>query len=126
MFTKKIVRDGEKSEDLKKNLELDFRLNLYKDPCFPFFQSMGHNILVQDFYFKNLTLIGILCLSWSNENSEIYYLKSNKNIQIKGIFESRWFENHKNLYKFMNKNDKKILNLKKLSKIYKENYYIKI
>ena len=26
---------------IRNNLELDFRLKLYKDPCFPFLQSMG-------------------------------------------------------------------------------------
>ena len=34
---------------IRNNLELDFRLKLYKDPCFPFLQSMGKKIY-QEFY----------------------------------------------------------------------------
>ena len=48
------------------------------------------------------------------KNSEIYHLKSNKNIEIKVVFETRWFENHKKLYEFINKNERKNLDLKKL------------
>ena len=35
---------------IRNNLELDFRLKLYKDPCFPFLQSMGKKNIYQEFY----------------------------------------------------------------------------
>jgi|TARA_Y200000002_G_scaffold379179_1_gene387952 hypothetical protein len=102
---------------IRNNLELDFRLKLYKDPCFPFLQSMGKKNIYQEFYLNQKKSIGILHLRWNNKNSELYYMGKNK-IEIKGIYESQWFENHDEMRTYIIHNDKQIIDIKKLSEIY--------
>ena len=63
---------------IRNNLELEFRLKLYKDPCFPFLQSMGKKNIYQEFYLNQKESIGILHLRWNNKNSELYYMGKNK------------------------------------------------
>ena len=76
---------------IRNNLELDFRLKLYKDPCFPFLQSMGKKYISGILFKQKINRYS--SLSWNNKNSELYYMGKNK-IEIKGIYESQWFENH--------------------------------
>ena len=101
---------------IRNNLELDFRLKLYKDPCFPFLQSMGKKNIYQEFYL-NQKNHRYSSLTLEQQNSELYYMGKNK-IEIKGIYESQWFENHDEMKTYIIHNDKQIIDIKKLSEIY--------
>ena len=74
--------DYNELQELRKGMELQFRYKFYKDPKFPFLQSIGIKHILQGFDAgDDVGFIGTLHLWWvASTNSDI------------GIWESEWID----------------------------------
>ena len=70
-------------QELRKGMELQFRYKFYKDPKFPFLQSMGIKHVVQGFDAgDDIGFIGMLHLWWVADPTHT----------VIGIWESEWID----------------------------------
>ena len=67
---------------VRQRMENNFRATFYKDPKFPFLQSLGVTHVIQSFEIDNVGYIGMLHLWWVPP----------KNPQISAIWESQWID----------------------------------
>ena len=103
-----MINDQSKAE-LRVSLEQQFRYSFYRDPKFPFLQSIGIKDVFQAFGSDDdeIGYIGTLHLHWTSEDSQIEYPNAKAWPKIKGMWKSEWFEDHedalrliKTLYSF--------------------------
>jgi hypothetical protein len=101
-----MISDQAKAE-LRVSLEAQFRYKFYKDPKFPFLQSIGIKDVFQAFGSDDTGYLGTLHLHWTSEDSQIEYPNAKAWPKIKGMWNSEWFEDHedalkliKNLYSY--------------------------
>jgi len=71
-------------QELRKGMETQFRYNFYKDPKFPFLQSIGIKHVIQGFEHphEEVGFIGMLHLWWVPDPTGT----------VLGIWESEWFD----------------------------------
>ena len=79
--------------DLRYEIELKFRYQLYMDPAFPFLISLGIKNLFRGFEYKESGFVGILHLWWGWKNDHISYDKDSKtSILNSGFWLSEWLD----------------------------------
>tara|TARA_B100000809_G_C14773388_1_gene400255 strand:+ start:160 stop:597 length:438 start_codon:yes stop_codon:yes gene_type:complete len=75
--------DYNELQELRKGMELQFRFKFYKDPKFPFLQSIGIKHIIQGFDAgDNIGFIGMLHLWWVSDPTGT----------VTGIWESEWID----------------------------------
>jgi len=75
--------DENELQELRKGMELQFRYKFYKDPKFPFLQSMGIKHVIQGFDAgDDVGFIGMLHLWWVSDPTHT----------VIGIWESEWID----------------------------------
>ena len=80
-------------QQLRYNLETQFRSNFYQDPKFPYLHSLGIKDLFQSFECDQAEIgfVGILHMWWTNEDNNIIY-DTPSTIKPKGIWLSEWLD----------------------------------
>ena len=74
-------------------METQFRYKFYQDIQFPYYHSLGIKDVFQSFASEEVGFIGMLHLSWANEDSGIVYENPRKGqVLIKGMWKSEWFD----------------------------------
>ena len=76
--------DENELQELRKGMEMQFRYKFYKDPKFPFLQSIGIKHVIQGFEHPSdeVGFIGILHLWWVSDPTGT----------VTGIWESEWLD----------------------------------
>ena len=78
----------EEKEKIKKQAEFNIKMELYKQPAFPYFQSLG----LKEFFYpvqSEKEFIGFLHIWW-NKNKMSGIIQGN--IKIRGFWESAWYD----------------------------------
>jgi hypothetical protein len=95
-----MISDQTKAE-LRVSLEQQFRYKFYRDPKFPFLQSIGIKDVFQSFASDDIGYLGTLHLHWTSEDSQIEYPSEKSWPKIKGMWQSKWFEDHEDALKLI-------------------------
>jgi len=95
-----MISDQAKAE-LRVSLEQQFRYKFYRDPKFPFLQSIGIKDVFQSFASDDIGYLGTLHLHWTSEDSQIEYPSEKSWPKIKGMWQSKWFEDHEDALKLI-------------------------
>jgi hypothetical protein len=95
-----MISDQAKAE-LRVSLEQQFRYKFYRDPKFPFLQSIGIKDVFQAFGSDDIGYLGTLHLHWTSEDSQIEYPSEKSWPKIKGMWQSKWFEDHEDALKLI-------------------------
>jgi len=95
-----MISDQAKAE-LRVSLEQQFRYKFYRDPKFPFLQSIGIKDVFQAFASDDIGYLGTLHLHWTSEDSQIEYPSEKSWPKIKGMWQSKWFEDHEDALKLI-------------------------
>ena len=75
--------DENELQELRKGMEMQFRFKFYKDPKFPFLQSIGIKHVIQGFDAgDDVGFIGMLHLWWVSDPTGT----------VTGIWESEWLD----------------------------------
>ena len=81
------MTDNEK-EQIKKQAEFNIKMELYKQPAFPYFQSLG----LKEFFYpvqSNNEVIGFLHIWWNKDKSS-GIVQGGK--EAKGFWETVWYD----------------------------------
>ena len=90
----KITMDEKSLEEIRKTLEVQFKLTIYNQPGFKFFHSMGNTNFFQRFKTNDGIDFGTCHVYWDKDaDDEIYVIDKNKNLKeyIKCGWRHRWF-----------------------------------
>ena len=97
-------------QELRKGMETQFRYKFYKDPKFPFLQSIGIKHVIQGFEHphEEVGFIGMLHLWWVPDPTGT----------VLGIWESEWFDTpHEGVALAQTLDTHRIFDVKKLEEV---------
>jgi hypothetical protein len=87
--------DYNELQELRKGMELQFRYKFYKDPKFPFLQSMGIKHIIQGFDAgDDVGFIGTLHLWWESDPTGTVSAPEgfSRDSVATGVWESEWID----------------------------------